>query len=217
MLLLRRLGEPSPQRRGASLEFWGSNSSSGMTSSQRAPRKPERQTQSWGRLQEPRFWQGGWHTGLIQWLVLFAVVHPGQHCPPQTFLPVSRPRGWVEAAAPDLCGVPTRWTAGAARARGAGCCWRRGLLLRICAGGWTRRGCCARGGLLASTSAGLLGFPQPSWARSAGSKPGTAASCSRNRLYTLAVATAGWLPPGRRSRFVSLPAGSYLPTGSLWA
>lgn len=23
---------------------------------------------------------------MIQWLVLFAVVHPGQHCPPQTFL-----------------------------------------------------------------------------------------------------------------------------------
>lgn len=61
-LLLRKLGGPSAERRGASLEFWGSNSSSGMTSSQRAPRKPERQTQSWGRLQEPRFWQGGWHT-----------------------------------------------------------------------------------------------------------------------------------------------------------
>lgn len=45
-LLLRRLGERSAQRRGATLEFWGSNSSSGMTSSQRAPRKPERQTQS---------------------------------------------------------------------------------------------------------------------------------------------------------------------------
>ena len=29
----------------------------------------------------------GWkHSRLIQWLVLFAVVHPGQHCPPQTFL-----------------------------------------------------------------------------------------------------------------------------------
>ena len=26
------------------------------------------------------------HSRLIQWLVLFAVVHPGQHCPPQTFL-----------------------------------------------------------------------------------------------------------------------------------
>ena len=61
-LLLRRLGGPSAERRGAGLEFWGSNSSSGMTSSQRAPRKPERHTQSWGRLQEPRFWQGGWHT-----------------------------------------------------------------------------------------------------------------------------------------------------------
>lgn len=90
-LLLRRLGGPSAERRGAGLEFWGSNSSSGMTSSQRAPRKPERHTQSWGRLQEPRFWQGGWHTGLIQWLVLFAVVHPGQHCPPQTFLRALRP------------------------------------------------------------------------------------------------------------------------------
>lgn len=61
-LLLRRLGDPSAERRGAGLEFWGSNSSSGMTSSQRAPRKPERHTQSWGRLQEPLFWQGGWHT-----------------------------------------------------------------------------------------------------------------------------------------------------------
>lgn len=61
-LLLRRLGEASAERRGAGLEFWGSNSSSGMTSSQRAPRKPERHTQSWGRLQEPRFWHGGWHT-----------------------------------------------------------------------------------------------------------------------------------------------------------
>lgn len=61
-LLLRRLGDPSAERRGAGLEFWGSNSSSGMTSSQRAPRKPERHTQSWGRLQDPRFWQGGWHT-----------------------------------------------------------------------------------------------------------------------------------------------------------
>lgn len=61
-LLLRRLGDPSAERRGAGLEFWGSNSSSGMTSSQRAPRKPERHTQSWGRLQDPLFWQGGWHT-----------------------------------------------------------------------------------------------------------------------------------------------------------
>lgn len=26
------------------------------------------------------------HSRLIQWLVLFAVVHPGQHFPPQTFL-----------------------------------------------------------------------------------------------------------------------------------
>lgn len=61
-LLLRKLCEPSAERRGAGLEFWGSNSSSGMTSSQRAPRKPERHTQSWGRLQEPLFWHGGWHT-----------------------------------------------------------------------------------------------------------------------------------------------------------
>lgn len=61
-LLLRKLGGPSAERRGAGLEFWGSNSSSGITSSQRAPRKPERHTQSWGRLQEPLFWQGGWHT-----------------------------------------------------------------------------------------------------------------------------------------------------------
>lgn len=32
---------------------------------------------------------GGWdrrYSRLIQWLVLFDVVHPGQHCPPQTFL-----------------------------------------------------------------------------------------------------------------------------------
>lgn len=29
----------------------------------------------------------GWkHSRLIQWLVLLAVVHPGQHFPPQTFL-----------------------------------------------------------------------------------------------------------------------------------
>ena len=62
VLLRRRLGEASAARRGAGLAFWGSNSSSGMTSSQRAPRKPERHTQSWGRLQEPLFWQGGWHT-----------------------------------------------------------------------------------------------------------------------------------------------------------
>lgn len=61
-LLLRKLCEPSAERRGAGLEFWGSNSSSGMTSSHRAPRKPERHTQSWGRLQEPLFWHGGWHT-----------------------------------------------------------------------------------------------------------------------------------------------------------
>lgn len=31
-------------------------------------------------------WMGWRHSRLIQWLVLFAVVHPGQHCPPQTFL-----------------------------------------------------------------------------------------------------------------------------------
>lgn len=33
--------------------------------------------------------RGGWgrrHSRLIQWFVLFDVVHPGQHCPPQTFL-----------------------------------------------------------------------------------------------------------------------------------
>lgn len=208
-LLLRRLGGPSAERRGAGLEFWGSNSSSGMTSSQRAPRKPERHTQSWGRLQEPRFWQGGWHTGLIQWLVLFAVVHPGQHCPPQTFLPVRRPR-----AARGRCTVPRRGRAGAARARGADCCWPEGRLLQVCAGGWTRRGCCTRGGLLASASVDLLGLPQLGWTSSAGGESRTGASCSRNRLYTLAVAATG-LPPGRRSRLASLPADSYLPTGSL--
>lgn len=169
--------------------------------------------QSWGRLQEPRFWHGGWHTGLIQWLVLFAVVHPGQHCPPQTFLPVSRARG----VDPGRCGVPRRGRAGAARARGVDCCWPSGLLLRVCTGGWTRRGSCARDGLLASVSAGLLGFPQLSWVRSAGRKPDTGGSSSRNRLYTLAAAAAWWLPPGRRSQFASLLAGSYLPMGSLWA
>lgn len=215
MLLQCRLGDLSAERLGASLEFWGSNSSSGMTSSQWAPRKPERHTQSWGRLQKPLFWQGGWHTGLIQWLVLFAVVHPGQHCPPQTFLPVSLPRGGVGGAAPGLCRVPRRGRAGAARARGAGCCWPRELLLQFCAGGWIRRSCCARGGLLASASAGLLRPPKPGSARFAGCKPGMGASCSWNRLYTLAAAAAGWLPPGRRSRFASLPAGSYLPTGTL--
>lgn len=31
-------------------------------------------------------WMGQRHSRLIQWLVLFAVVQPGQHCPPQTFL-----------------------------------------------------------------------------------------------------------------------------------
>ena len=35
---------------------------SGVTSSQRAPWKPERHTQVWGRLQEPRFWQAGWQS-----------------------------------------------------------------------------------------------------------------------------------------------------------
>ena len=35
---------------------------SGVTSSQRAPWKPERHTQVWGRLQEPRFRQGGWQS-----------------------------------------------------------------------------------------------------------------------------------------------------------
>ena len=33
-----------------------------------------------------RGWMEWRHSRLIQWLVLFAVVHPGQHCPPQTFL-----------------------------------------------------------------------------------------------------------------------------------
>lgn len=33
-----------------------------------------------------RGWMQWRHSRLIQWLVLFAVVHPGQHCPPQTFL-----------------------------------------------------------------------------------------------------------------------------------
>ena len=35
---------------------------SGATSSQRGPWKPERHTQVCGRLQEPRFWQGGWQS-----------------------------------------------------------------------------------------------------------------------------------------------------------
>ncbi|TNN47544.1 hypothetical protein EYF80_042265 [Liparis tanakae] len=35
---------------------------SGVTSSQRGPWKPERHTQVCGRLQEPRFWQGGWQS-----------------------------------------------------------------------------------------------------------------------------------------------------------
>lgn len=35
---------------------------SGVTSSQRAPWKPERHTQVCGRLHEPRFWQGGWQS-----------------------------------------------------------------------------------------------------------------------------------------------------------
>lgn len=129
--------------------------------------------------------------------------------------PVSLPRGGVGGAAPGLCRVPRRGRAGAARARGAGCCWPRELLLQFCAGGWIRRSCCARGGLLASASAGLLRPPKPGSARFAGCKPGMGASCSWNRLYTLAAAAAGWLPPGRRSRFASLPAGSYLPTGTL--
>lgn len=123
--------------------------------------------------------------------------------------PVRRPR-----AARGRCTVPRRGRAGAARARGADCCWPEGRLLQVCAGGWTRRGCCARGGLLASASVDLLGLPQLGWTSSAGGEPRTGASCSRNRLYTLAVAATG-LPPGRRSRLASLPAGSYLPTGSL--
>lgn len=123
--------------------------------------------------------------------------------------PVRRPR-----AARGRCTVSRRGRAGAARARGADCCWPEGRLLQVCAGGWTRRGCCARGGLLASASVDLLGLPQLGWTSSAGGEPRTGASCSRNRLYTLAVATTG-LPPGRRSRLASLPAGSYLPTGSL--
>lgn len=123
--------------------------------------------------------------------------------------PVRRPR-----AARGRCTVPRRGRAGAARARGADCCWPEGRLLQVCAGGWTRRGCCTRGGLLASASVDLLGLPQLGWTSSAGGESRTGASCSRNRLYTLAVAATG-LPPGRRSRLASLPADSYLPTGSL--
>ena len=38
--------------------------------------------------------KGGWrHSRLIQWLVPFAVVHPGQHFPPQTFLLSSHQHG----------------------------------------------------------------------------------------------------------------------------
>ena len=60
------------------------------------------QEAGWGRRLCSRFWWpcpaqlggqrgrgcvgGRRHLRLIQWLVLFAVVHPGQHCPPQTFL-----------------------------------------------------------------------------------------------------------------------------------
>lgn len=50
----------------------------------------------WGRHSRPgapllegerrEGWVGRRHSRLIQWLVLFAVVHPGQHFPPQTFL-----------------------------------------------------------------------------------------------------------------------------------
>lgn len=129
--------------------------------------------------------------------------------------PETRPRGRVEGAAQDRCKVPRRGRAGLARARAAGGCGPSGLLLQVCAGGWTRRSCCARGGLLASASPGLLRPLEPAWDCSAGCEPATGAFCSRNRLYTLAAAAAGWLPPGRHSRFAFLPAGSYLPTGTL--
>lgn len=39
-----------------------------------------------GEREAGRGWMEWRHSRLIQWLVLFAVVHPGQHCPPQTFL-----------------------------------------------------------------------------------------------------------------------------------
>lgn len=125
--------------------------------------------------------------------------------------PVSRARGGAGGAARGRGRVPKRGRAEAALARGAGCCWPRRPPLQVCAGGHTRCGCCARGGLLAS------GLPQPGWARSAGGEPGTGASCSRNRLYTLAPAVAWWPPPGRHSRLASLPTGANRPAGSLWA
>lgn len=127
--------------------------------------------------------------------------------------PVSRPC----RTAAGRCGVTGRATEGTARA--AGCGWPRGLFLRVWTGGWTRRSCWARDGLLASASAsaGLLGLRWPGWFHSEGDKPDTGASGSRNRLYTLAAAATGWLPTGRHNRFVSLLAGSYLPTESLWA
>lgn len=126
--------------------------------------------------------------------------------------PVSRPRGGT----PGRCEVPRLGSAGATRARGAGCCGPAGLLLRVCTGGRARRSCCARDDLLASASAGLLGLPQAGRVCSAGSEPETGGSCSRNRLYTLAATAAGWLPAGRHSGLASL-TGSYLPAEFLWA
>lgn len=59
---------------------------SGDTSSQREPWKPERHTQVCGRLQEPRFWQGGWQSAekRAQMDIKFSAGHVGTCAPPCT-------------------------------------------------------------------------------------------------------------------------------------
>lgn len=59
---------------------------SGVTSSQREPWKPERHTQVCGRLQEPRFWQGGWQSAeeRAQMDIKFSAGHAGTCAPPCT-------------------------------------------------------------------------------------------------------------------------------------
>lgn len=59
---------------------------SGATSSQRGPWKPERHTQVCGRLQEPRFWQGGWQSAeeRAQMDIMFSRRSCKNMCPPCT-------------------------------------------------------------------------------------------------------------------------------------